>query len=297
MIGKESEFAIPRNFLGLTGEEASLETARVVILPVPYEATSSYRSGTKYGPQAIIDASREMEDYDHELETEICRMGIHTLPEVELALRSHKAMIDRVYSLSRGVIAKKKTSVMLGGEHSLTLGAVRAYKERYPDLAVLQLDAHCDLRNTYQGSKYSHACVMRRVAESCPIAQVGIRSVSQEEMSFVKARGLHPFFYSGQGSLDTQAVAEAVARLGKHLYITIDLDVLDPSIMPAVGTPEPGGMGWYEVLSLLKEVCQSTQVVGFDVMELCPPEGPTACAYLAAKLTYKLIGYITTFCP
>ena len=179
---------------------------------------------------------------------------------------------------------------MLGGEHSLTLGVVKAYRERYQALSVLQLDAHADLRDSYLGARFSHATVMRRVYELCPIVPVGIRSLSQEERSFIDESGIKPVYASGL-TLSEDSIKNVVASLSDEVYITIDLDVLDPSIMSAVGTPEPGGINWYELLGLLREVAQSKRIVGFDVVELCPGEGPLSCAFLAAKLAYKLIGY------
>jgi len=202
-------------------------------------------------------------------------------------------MIQRIYEVARGLLDKDKAVLMLGGEHSLTLGMVRAYREKYQALSVLQLDAHADLRDSYMGTKFSHASVMKRVHELCPIVPVGIRSLSQGEHRFINEAGINPFYAKDlvSGRVTNQQVVDS---LSKEVYITIDLDVLDPSIMPAVGTPEPGGIGWYEMLALLREVAQAKQIVGFDLVELCPREGPISCAFLAAKLAYKLIGYI--FC-
>jgi agmatinase len=179
---------------------------------------------------------------------------------------------------------------MLGGEHSLSLGAVRAFKETFPELSVLQLDAHADLRHEYLGTKYGQACVMRRIFEFCPIVQVGVRSLSLEEKQFLAQNKLTPF-YTPDWQSRLLPVEQIVASLSKDVYVTIDVDVFDPSIMPAVGTPEPGGMQWQEVLNLLRAVASEKQVVGFDLMEFCPQEGPISCASLLAKLTYKLLGY------
>ena len=283
-------FSSPRNFAAISPPYSDWENSRVAVLPVPYDSTTDWRSGARDGPGAIIDASRYLELYDLELEREFYQVGIHTMPEVQPDMAGPEHMVQRIYQLSRELIDKNKLVLMLGGEHSLTLGMVRAYQESYEALSVLQLDAHADLRDSYLGTKFSHATVMRRVYELCPIVPVGIRSLSQEERSFIDESGIKPVYASGL-TLSEDSIKNVVASLSDEVYITIDLDVLDPSIMSAVGTPEPGGINWYELLGLLREVAQSKRIVGFDVVELCPGEGPLSCAFLAAKLAYKLIGY------
>ena len=286
-------FFPPRNFGSLPAPKADFQSAKVVILPVPYDSTTAYKSGARDGPMAIIDASQYLELYDLELDREIYHVGIHTLPEVQTVMSGPEGMVRRVYQVAKELLEAGKTIVMLGGEHSLTLGMVRAYQERYEGLSVLQLDAHADLRDEYEGAKYSHACVMRRVWECCPIVQVGIRSLSLEEHQFLQQQRLEPF-YMEEFAQDRDSVAKVVSSLSDIVYITIDLDVLDPAMMSAVGTPEPGGMGWYELVELVRAVSQQKRVVGFDLVELCPREGPISCAFLAAKLAYKVIGYITS---
>jgi len=280
-------FYPPRIFAAIPQQYADFETSRVVILPVPYDSTSDWRSGSKDGPLAIIDASEHLELYDPELEREIYLCGIHTLPELQPSMSGPEETVNRVYRVASDLVRKGKFIVMLGGEHSLTPGIVKALAEKFPRLSVLQLDAHADLRHEYQGTKYSHACVMRRVLECCPIVQVGIRDLSLEERQFLDQNKMRPFF----APLDQTSTQEIISSLSDEVYITIDLDVLDPAIMSAVSTPEPGGMGWYEILSLLRQVAEQKKVVGFDLVELCPKEGPVSCAFLAAKLAYKLIGY------
>jgi agmatinase len=280
----------PQNFAGLLSPYADLQTAKVMILPVPYDGTTEWHSGTREGPQAIINASQYLELYDIELKREIYTVGIHTLPEVQPLLNSPEKMIDRVYRIASKLTNHAKFLVMLGGEHSLSLGMVKAIKEKKQDLCVLQLDAHADLRDTYLGTKYSHACVMRRILELCPIVQVGIRSLSREEQQFLTKNNMHPFYISTP-SLEPASLEHIIDSLSDNVYISIDLDVFDPSIMPAVGTPEPGGMQWHEVLNLLRSVTLRKCVIGFDLVELCPKEGTASCAFLAAKLAYKLIGY------
>jgi len=284
-------FSPPRNFAGISPPYSDWENSRVVVLPVPYDSTTDWRSGTRDGPQAIINASQYLELYDLELEQEIYKVGIHTLPEVQPDVSSPENMAQRVYAVAKELLGENKMVLMLGGEHSLTLGMVKAYRERYEALSVLQLDAHADLRDSYLGTRFGHATVMRRVCELCPIVPVGIRSLSDEEHRFIEKSGIKPVYASGM-TLNEDSIEQVVASLSNEVYLTIDMDVLDPSIMSAVGTPEPGGLGWYEILDLLRAVAQRRRIVGFDLVELCPGEGPPACAFLAAKLAYKLIGYI-----
>lgn len=286
---QEGTFLPHEVFAGLEPPYSNLQQAKTVILPVPYDSTSEWRSGSRHGPQAIIDASQYLELYDLELDREIYKIGISTLPQVEPVLSSPQDMINRVYQVIKGLIQKEKFVVLLGGEHTLSLGAVRAFQEAFPRLSVLQLDAHADLRNEYLGTKYSQACVMRRIFELCPISQVGVRSLSREEKQFLTKNKLKPFYMSDLVS-NTAPTDQIVDSLSKDVYVTIDVDVLDPSIMPAVGTPEPDGMSWRQVLDIIESVALHKHVVGFDLMEFCPGEGPGSCAFLLAKLAYKLIG-------
>jgi len=288
---KAEAFWPQRNFAALSPPYSDLKSSRVVILPVPYDSTTEWRSGTRDGPRAIINASQYLELYDLELDREIHHIGIHTLPEIQPDLSSSEGTIQRVYSVARELLEKDKTPVMLGGEHSLTLGTVKACLENFEDLSVLQLDAHADLRDSYLGTKFSQATVMRRVNELCPVVPAGIRSLSLEEHRFIAESGIKPIYAREMISAGYPA-ERIIASLSNRVYITIDMDVLDPSIMPAVGTPEPGGIGWYQTLGLLREVAKARQIVGFDLMELCPDAGPHSCAFTAAKLAYKLIGYI-----
>jgi agmatinase len=288
--GWDEEVFLPHEvFAGLEPPYSSLQQAKTVILPVPYDSTSEWRSGSRHGPQAIVDASQYLELYDLELDRDIYKVGISTLPQVEPLLSSPRDMIDRVYKVVKGLVQKEKFVVLLGGEHSLSLGAVRAFKEAYPRLSVLQLDAHADLRDEYLGTKYGQACVMRRIFELCPICQVGVRSLSWEERQFLTEKKLKPF-YMFDLALNTAAVDQILDSLSQDVYLTIDVDVLDPSIMPAVGTPEPDGMSWRQILDMVQSVGLHKHLVGFDLMEFCPSEGPGSCAFLLAKLAYKFIG-------
>jgi len=285
----EGKFLPQRVFAGLGPPYSDLRHAKAVILPVPYDSTSEWRSGSRHGPQAIIDASEYLELYDLELDREIYKVGISTLPRVEPLLGSPQDMIDRVYKTVKDLILKEKFVVLLGGEHSLSLGAVRAFKEAFPTLSVLQLDAHADLRDEYLGTKHGQACVMRRILEVCPICQVGVRSLSWEEKQFSTQKKLKSLYMSALVS-SPASTDWIIDSLSQDVYITIDVDVLDPSIMPAVGTPEPDGMSWRQILNILESVALRKHVVGVDLMEFCPAEGSSSCAFLLAKLAYKLIG-------
>jgi len=281
---------LPCNFGGLPPFLSRWENAAVAVLPVPYDLTASYQSGSRRGPMAILEASTQLEWYDEELKSETCRVGIHTLPLMEPTASGAHRMIGRVKKAAGTILEAGKFPVLLGGEHSLTLGMVEALDERHPALSVFFLDAHCDMRDTYQQSRYSHACVGRRIAERCPMVQVGVRSLSLEEAEHVKNSKLN-LIMAGSRRPARSLVNAVLSGLTENVYISVDLDVLDPSIMPAVGTPEPGGLGWYEILELLGNVCARRRVVGFDVVELCPIAGCVAPDFLAAKLTYKLMGY------
>lgn len=259
-------------------------------MPVPYDSTTDWHSGTRYGPTAILEASQNMELYDLELDREIHRIGIHTLNFVQPAMGGPSYMVDRVRAAYREMLDRDKFVAMLGGEHSITLGAVQALLARYPSLTVLQLDAHADLRDSYLGTGFSHACIMRRLQEVCPIVQVGIRSFSQEERDFISREKLKPFYMHEMRPIQ-KYVKSILSGLGDKVYITVDLDVFDISQMAAVGTPEPGGMYWDEALTVLKAAAEAKKIVGFDLVELCPGQGHASCAFMAAKLAYKLIGY------
>lgn len=288
----QNDFVLPWNFLALPPEQSHPDRSRFLVLPAPYDGTVSYRTGAREGPRAIIEASRQMEDYDVELQRETCALGIHTLPEVQPHAAGPEATVRRVQDTVASAYRGNAVMVTLGGEHSITVGAVRALRERHPDLSVLMLDAHADFRDSYQGSAYSHATVGRRIAESCPLVLVGVRSLSTEEREAIQALG-QPVYPWPQARSIPDLVDAALEHLTNTVYVSIDLDAMDPSIMAAVGTPEPGGMLWAETLSLLRAVAERRRIVGFDVMELAPQEGSVSCAYTAAKLTYKLMGYAT----
>jgi len=279
-----------RNFLGLEPPLCDYETARAVVIPVAYDGTMEWRTGARDAPRAIIEASDYLEFYDLELGTEIHRVGIHTTDGVNAVAGGAEKMAGRVYRAVKPVVTGGKLPVVLGGEHSITYGAVRAVLEKYPGLSVLQLDAHTDLRDEYRGDRYGDACVIRRVSELCPVVQVGVRSSSLEEQEYLVGQKRQPV-YAREIDTAGRYLDRVLDMLTHDVYVTIDLDVFDPSVMPAVGTPEPGGLEWCEVLGLLRRVSQVRRITGFDVVELCPDEGPSACVYLAASLVYKMIGY------
>lgn len=280
----------PNNFAELEDEISSYENSKVVILPVPYEKTTTYVKGTAKGPQAIIDASRNMEIYDEELNKDISKVGICTLNELKIDEKP-ELMVNIVCNNIKKLIDDNKFPVIVGGEHSITPGCVKAFAENYNNFSVLQLDAHADLRDQYEGTKYSHACPMRRVLEiNKNLVQVGIRSLSPEEAYFVKKKNMEIFW--AKDIFDNNAwMDKAISGLAKNVYITFDLDVFDPSILPSTGTPEPGGLYYYQVLKFLRKVFEQKNIVGFDVVELRPNENDVGSDFTAAKVIYKMIGY------
>ncbi|MHC4362583.1 MAG: agmatinase [Planctomycetota bacterium] len=264
-----------------------MKNAGIVVVPVPYDGTSTWVKGAHKGPSAIIEASANMELYDIETDSEVYRKGIFTDTPVETG-SSPERIIEAVAQRAQTHICDKKFVVVIGGEHSVSIGSVKAHLEEGADITVLQLDAHADLRDEYNGSKYNHACVMARIREMCPIVQVGIRSMDSSEKHLLDRDNV---FFAKDIHGDKDWLERAVSKLSGNVYITIDLDVFDPSIMPSTGTPEPGGLLWYDVLALLKAVTQRNNIVGFDVVELCPDETNKAPDFLAAKLIYKLLSY------
>ena len=280
-------------FLDTPPIESDFSTAGVVVIPVPYDSTTTYRSGAREGPRVIIRASRHLEDYDLELDRDVSLAGIHTAPEIAPNSDGPRAMVEDVRRVVSSVVAAGKLPVMLGGEHTVTIGAVQALVETHPGLSVLYLDAHADLRDRYMGTSWGHASAARRLYDLCPLVMVGVRSMSAEEAGFARDVGLPMFPWGPEASRRDGLADEVVRALSSDVYVSVDLDVMDPSVMSAVGTPEPGGMAWDDLIRLLRRVAEDRRIVGFDVTELAPREGPEACAFTAAKLVYKLIGYST----
>ncbi len=288
---QEFPWAPPESFLAIPPEEAPFETSPVVILPVPYESTVSYMGGTRYGPRGLIHASRFLELYDHELDFEPYEVGVHTLPELVLPDSGPETALAELQRAVDELIEANKFVIMLGGEHSVSGPPILAHAGRYSDraLSVLQLDAHSDLRAEYEGTQYSHACVMHRVHKSVNLVPVGIRSLTAEERSLIRESQIRVVF--GHELRSDGWIDRVMGSLGDDVYITIDIDYFDPSLVPSTGTPEPGGGDWYTTLELLERVFNEKNVVGCDVVELAPIPGLVAPDFLAAKLVYKLIAY------
>lgn len=280
--------AVDFNYGGLEARYAALETAHAVILPVPYDGTTSYRPGARFGPAGLIAASRHMEVYDEVLGA-LYPHGIHTLPELEVVADA-EAMVARVEEAADWVLEQEKTLITIGGEHSVSTGPVRAYARRVPGLSVLHVDAHGDLRFEFHGTRYSHACVARRIRELAPLVQAGQRSISEEEAELIAAEKL-PVFSTRRMREMNGDYAPIVAALSSDVYVTIDLDVLDPAECPGTGTPEPGGLRYLELVSLIEQVARKRRIVGFDVTELMPMSGDTRSEFLAARLLYRTWGW------
>jgi agmatinase len=278
------------NFAGLKAPFSSFDTAQAVILPLPYDATSEWHRGSMFGPRAIIEASEFLEMYDQELDAEIFNIGIHTYPTLQISNDTPEIMIDKVYQTALSLIEQSKFVISLGGEHTVSIGLVKAFNDRFDNISVLHMDAHTDLRDEYNGTRFGQATVIRRIMELCPVVQAGIRSLSKEEMDFINTSNLHPHLISENNDYKLP-INDIVNSLNDNVYITVDLDVFDPSIMSAVGLPEPNGLSWNDVTGLLKVVINRKNVIGIDFVELCPEAGPAACAFLTAKLVYKIIGY------
>ncbi len=275
------------NFGGLEETFSRYEGSNVLVVPVPYDGTSTWIKGADRGPDAILEASANMELYDIEYDTEFYTVGIHTCDALG-PYNSPEEMSEKVYEHVKMHVSDKYIA-LLGGEHSVSFGAIKAHAEAYDPITVLQLDAHSDLRDEYEGSKYNHACVMARAKELCQVIHVGIRSQCVEELNSFNRDDI---FYAHEIAYNSRWIDDVISRIKtKNVYVTIDLDVFDPSIMPSTGTPEPGGLLWYETLELLEQVHRHRNVVGFDVVELCPNEHNKAPNFLAAKLVYKMIGY------
>ena len=292
--------APPDNFGALPEEFSRYEPARAVIFPVPLERTTTYMSGTRNGPAAILAASRNMETYDEELGLEPYReIGIATLPAIDTQDGTLEKVLAELHTTELTLLGDGKFPVVLGGEHSLTAPLVAAAAKKFSGLTVLQIDAHADLREAYQGNPASHASVMRRVVEICPAVQVGIRSLSAEEAVAIPAlekNGRTKIYWAKDivKAPPESWVPQVVADLSEHVYLTVDLDGFDPAYLPATGTPEPGGLDWYQVTTLIREVATRRKIVALDVVELLPQPGDHASDFLAAKLIYKILGYV--FC-
>ena len=277
-------------FGGTTPTTTDFANARVVILPVPLDRTTSYVSGTRNGPHEILVASSHMELWDEETGTDVHSIGIFTLPEMEFPFAAMDEVVCEIRRVASELVSRGKFPLILGGEHSITPPLVSALAEKHKGLSVLQIDAHADLRDSFMGTPHNHACAMRRTLEFAPITQVGIRSLSPEEAAAAPSLRT-TIFYDYNMRTDPQWMDRVVDSLSETVYITIDVDGLDPAIMPATGTPEPGGLSWYEALALLRKVIERRTVVGCDIVELSPMPGNVAPNFLCAKLIYKILSY------
>lgn len=274
---------------GLTDEFSDLNRSRIVILPVPFDLTTTYQHGTQKGPAALIEASRNMELYDIETNSSVYQIGIHTADAIQA--HSSEYMQKEVYRQTSEYLSQDKFVVTLGGEHFISYASIQAHTEKIPGISILQIDAHADLQDTYEGNPWSHASVMARVQELPGIASitaVGIRSMSEEESLVINKERT---FFAHELDLNGHWIDQVVNQLSKQVYVTFDLDGFDSSLMPSTGTPEPGGLSWNQALALLKKVAKKKQIVGFDVVELCPSKANIAPDYLAAKLVYKILSY------
>ena len=285
-------YGLPFNFLGLEEEFSNFDKSKFVVIPVPYDSTTSYVSGCRNAPFEIIKASRQVELFDIETKEEAYKKGVCTIDEIEPVRGNSEAMVRRVYEVVKDILDKKKIPILIGGEHTITLGSALAFpKEVY----FISIDAHADLRDEYEGSKVGHACVMRRIFEhNKNIIEIGVRALSKEEFEFAEKNEI-PIYYKHK--LDERGINvvmnEIIKKIKKkQVYLSIDFDALDPSIAPGVGTPEPNGLKWDEVLFILNKISKNSKVIGFDLVEVLPIHGNHVTEFLAARLIYKLIGMI-----
>jgi len=276
-----------KTYAGIPQDYGKLETAKIVLIPVPYDGTSTWQKGADKGPEAFLNASANMELYDIETETEVYKRGIHLTDAVTEA-SSPEAMVEAVHAATKRFIKKNKFVTIFGGEHSISIGTIRAFNECFDNLTVLQLDAHADLRKEYEGSSCNHACAVYEASQTTNLIQVGIRSMDVSETTVLDQEKT---YFAHEMVNDDSWMESSIDQMTENVFITIDLDAFDPSILSSTGTPEPGGLLWYETLEYLKQVFQEKNVVGFDIVELCPNANDKSSDFLAAKLYYKMLSY------
>jgi len=282
------------NFGGIDEEEySSFDSSRILVWPVSYEGTVSFGTGTGDGAMAIVDASRNMELYEEETRSEVYKLGIHTLEEFE-SRDTPEAMMESLYDRTKELLDSEKFICMLGGEHSVSAPVIKAHAEKFHNMSVLQIDAHADLRDTYDGTPHSHASIMARVVKDLriPSVQVGIRSISADEARSLNTGLPTKIFWAKDIVGKTDWIESAVEALTENVYLTIDIDGLDPSLVPTTGTPEPGGLGWYETLALIRTLARKRRVVGMDLVEFSKTDNSDAPAFLCSKLVYKSLAYV-----
>ncbi len=275
------------NYAGIPDNYAALDSSKIVLIPVPYDGTSTWGKGADKGPKAFLEASENMELYDIETDSEVYKNGIYLADAVTLNARP-EAMVDAVHQETKRFIKKNKFVTVFGGEHSISIGTIRAFNEMFPNLTVLHIDAHADLRKSYEGSSCNHACAVYEASQNTNLIQVGIRSMDVKEKSIMN---LDKTYFAHDMAIDNSWMDSSIDQMTDNVFITFDLDAFDPSILPSTGTPEPGGLLWYETLDFLKQVFLEKNVVGFDIVELCPNEIDKSSDFLAAKLYYKMLSY------
>jgi len=276
-----------RTYAGIPHEHAKIENAEIVLIPVPYDGTSTWQKGADKGPEAFLLASENMELFDIETRSEVYLRGVY-LTEPVTENESPESMVDAVHDEVKRYLAKKKFVTIVGGEHSISIGTIKAFNESFENLTVVQLDAHADLRMAYMGSKCNHACAMHEASKNTNLIQVGIRSMDKSELKWMNEEQT---FFAHDIYGDSYWMDTAIEMMTNNVFITIDLDAFDPSIMPSTGTPEPGGLEWYETLAFLRKIFEAKNVVGFDIVELCPNNLDKSSDFLAAKLYYKMLSY------
>ncbi|SFC84263.1 agmatinase [Algibacter pectinivorans] len=274
-------------YAGIPEELAKLEQAKIVLIPVPYDGTSTWQKGADKGPKAFLDASENMELYDIETGTEVYKQGVF-LADAVTEDASPEAMVEAVHQATKKYIKKNKFVTIFGGEHSISIGTIRAFNEMYPSLTVLHIDAHADLRKEYDGSTCNHACAVYEASQNTNLIQVGIRSMDVIEKTVMDEEKT---YFAHDMAIDDTWMDSAIDQMTENVFVTFDLDAFDPSILPSTGTPEPGGLLWYETLEFLKQVFEEKNVVGFDIVELCPNKKEKSSDFLAAKLYYKMLSY------
>jgi len=276
-----------KTYAGIPDNYAKLEHAKIVLIPVPYDGTSTWQKGADKGPKAFLEASENMELYDIETDSEVYQQGVY-LAEAVTEDTSPESMVDAVHKATKKYIKKNKFVTIFGGEHSISIGTIRAFNEMFPSLTVLHIDAHADLRKSYDGSSCNHACAVYEASQNTNLIQVGIRSMDIKEKSVMD---LDKTYFAHEMALDDSWTDSAIDQMTENVFITFDLDAFDPSVLPSTGTPEPGGLLWYETLDFLKQVFAEKNVVGFDIVELCPNPDEKSSDFLAAKLYYKMVSY------
>lgn len=276
-----------RTYAGIPEENSKIETSKIVLIPVPYDGTSTWQKGADKGPEAFLQASENMELYDIETDSEVYKKGVY-LAEPISENSSPEAMVDAVHDITKSYIKKNKFVTLFGGEHSISIGTIRAFNECFDNLTVVQIDAHADLRKEYDGSNYNHACAVYEASQNTNLIQVGIRSMDVIETTIMDKNKV---FFAHDLAMDDYWMENAIDLMTNNVFLTIDLDAFDPSILPSTGTPEPGGLLWYETLEFLKKIFKEKNVVGFDIVELCPNENEKSSDFLAAKLYYKMLSY------